>query len=61
VTDHGLAVVVLQRNISAWLGGSIVATMDGYAEQLITVDEYDEDGPESVHRHNVLRDESGDM
>ena len=69
-----------ERHISAWLGGSIVASMGGYEEQLITVDEasaarkkrnscslgetdltilcvclqYDEDGPESVHRLNVL-------
>ena len=39
-------------------GGSIVASMDGYVEQLITMDEYDEDGPESVHRHNVLADDN---
>eukprot|EP01043_Picozoa_sp_COSAG02_P033808 COSAG02_NODE_2326_length_9129_cov_28.780952_4_plen_233_part_00 len=47
-----------RRAISAWLGGSIVAAMDGYADQLITMDEYDEDGPESVHRHNVLADDN---
>ena len=28
-----------ERHISAWLGGSIVASMGGYEEQLITVDE----------------------
>ena len=28
-----------ERHISAWLAGSIVASMGGYEEQLITVDE----------------------
>ena len=28
-----------ERHVSAWLGGSIVASMAGYEEQLITVDE----------------------
>eukprot|EP01043_Picozoa_sp_COSAG02_P100662 COSAG02_NODE_36744_length_451_cov_0.732955_1_plen_73_part_00 len=42
---------------SAWLGGTIVAKMPKYEDQLVTVDEYEEEGPKSVHRHNVLADD----
>ena len=45
------------RAHSAWLGGCIVAKMPAYDEQLVTVEEYEEEGPRSVHRHNVLADD----
>ena len=46
------------REHSAWLGGTIIAKMPAYLDQLVTPEEYEEEGPRSVHRHNVLADDT---
>ena len=35
-----------------------MATVPDFEEQMVTVEEYEEDGPPSVHRLNVLADDS---
>ena len=39
-----------ERDISAWIGGSILASLSTFREMWITKDEYDENGPAIVHR-----------
>ncbi|KAJ3427144.1 actin [Anaeramoeba flamelloides] len=38
------------RKYSAWVGGSILATLSGFQDKWITKDEYEESGPSIVHR-----------
>jgi len=40
----------LERKYSAWIGGSILASLSTFDEMWITMDEYDEAGPSVVHR-----------
>eukprot|EP01051_Picozoa_sp_SAG22_P016010 SAG22_NODE_2182_length_2874_cov_5.931532_2_plen_252_part_00 len=47
------------RGTSAWAGGCVIASMPNFADELITLDDYEEEGPEAVHRHNLLADDSG--
>ena len=46
------------REHSAWLGGTIIAKMPAYLDRVVTPEEYEEEGPRSVHRHNVLADDT---
>ena len=39
-----------ERKYSAWIGGSILASLSTFQEMWITKDEYDESGPGIVHR-----------
>ena len=39
-----------QRKISAWIGGSILSSLDSFKNMWITKEEYDEEGPSIVHR-----------
>ena len=39
-----------KRRYSAWLGGSILASLSTFEDMLITKQEYDEFGPQIVHR-----------
>ena len=48
-----------KRGTSAWSGGCVIASMPNFADEMITIDDYEEEGPESVHRHNLLQDDSG--
>ena len=50
---HGLKCklyVPPERRFSAWIGGSILASLSTFDEMWITKDEYDEGGPQLVHR-----------
>ena len=40
----------LDRKYSAWIGGSILASLPSFEQMWITKDEYDEHGPDIVHR-----------
>ena len=42
------------RQYSAWIGGSVMASMTDFRSQCITKDEYDEYGPVIVHRKCFL-------
>lgn len=48
-----------ERNPAAWNAGSVVAQMPNYADELVTVDDYEEEGADAVYRHNLLADDSG--
>ena len=39
-----------ERKYSAWIGGSLLASLETYQEKWITKQEYDESGPEIIHR-----------
>jgi len=39
-----------QRNFSVWIGGSILTSLNTFANQWVTRDEYDEFGPSILHR-----------
>merc|ERR1719342_1181062 len=39
-----------ERRYAAWIGGSILASLSTFQEKWITKQEYDESGPEIVHR-----------
>jgi len=39
-----------ERNYSAWIGGSILASLSTFQEMWISKEEYDESGPAIVHR-----------
>ena len=39
-----------EREYSVWIGGSILSSLSTFQELWITKDEYDESGPEIVHR-----------
>ena len=39
-----------ERRISAWIGGSILASLSTFGQMWITKNEYDENGPNIVHR-----------
>merc|ERR1712129_512946 len=38
------------RKYSAWIGGSVLASLDTFSEKWIAKEEYDENGPSIVHR-----------
>ena len=42
-----------ERKYSAWLGGSILASMNDFNKICISLGEYDEYGPSIVHRKCV--------
>ena len=39
-----------ERRYSVWIGGSILASLTTFQQMWITREEYDETGPEIVHR-----------
>ena len=39
-----------ERNYSAWIGGSLLATLSSFEQMWISKEEYDEDGPSIVSR-----------
>lgn len=39
-----------ERKYSNWIGGSILASLESFEDQFITQDEYQETGPQIVHR-----------
>merc|ERR1711997_965928 len=39
-----------ERKYSVWIGGSILSSLSTFQEMWITKDEYDESGPQIVHR-----------
>ncbi len=39
-----------ERMISAWIGGSIIASLSTFQQMWISKEEYDETGPSIVHR-----------
>ena len=41
----------IDKDISAWIGGSILASLDTFEELWMIKTEYDESGPAYVHRH----------
>jgi actin-related protein len=43
-----------ERKYSAWIGGSIVASMPTFQQMWISKDEYDESGPSIVHHKSSL-------
>ena len=40
----------LQRNIAAWIGGSILTSLSTFDSMWVTKQEYNESGPSVVHR-----------
>jgi len=40
-------------NLSAWIGGSLISSLDSFKEYIITKDEYDEFGPSIIHRKHL--------
>eukprot|EP00330_Aristerostoma_sp_ATCC50986_P008923 CAMPEP_0114578824 /NCGR_PEP_ID=MMETSP0125-20121206/3323_1 /TAXON_ID=485358 ORGANISM="Aristerostoma sp., Strain ATCC 50986" /NCGR_SAMPLE_ID=MMETSP0125 /ASSEMBLY_ACC=CAM_ASM_000245 /LENGTH=51 /DNA_ID=CAMNT_0001769199 /DNA_START=280 /DNA_END=435 /DNA_ORIENTATION=- len=40
-----------ERKYSAWLGGSIVASLDSFEEKWITKEDYDKFGPGIIHKN----------
>ena len=42
------------RDTQAWLGASVVATMDSFMDNLISQEAYEEEGPEVVHKLNIF-------
>ena len=43
-----------ERQISAWIGGSVVAQLPSFQDQLVLAEDYDEEGPELIHKLNIL-------
>ena len=43
-------VAPLERKYSVWIGGSILGSLDTFQQMWISKDEYDESGPNIVHR-----------
>eukprot|EP01050_Picozoa_sp_SAG11_P009530 SAG11_NODE_902_length_6620_cov_3.401012_4_plen_140_part_00 len=43
-----------ERAAAAWVGGSVLASLSSFSEQLVLADDYDEDGPNAIHRMNIL-------
>merc|ERR1712130_734343 len=43
-------VAIAERKYSAWIGGSILASLPTFKEMWITKKEYEEEGPSIVHR-----------
>jgi actin len=53
VSDGSIDVKVVappERKYSAWIGGSILASLSDFASMCISKEEYDEQGPSIVHR-----------
>ena len=42
------------RDNQAWVGASVVASMDSFMNNLIPAEVYDEEGPEVVHKLNIF-------
>ena len=42
------------RQISAWIGGSVLAGLSTWQDELITQADYEEEGPPCVQRLNIL-------
>ena len=42
------------REHSAWLGGSVIASMDSFMQTLIPLEVYDEEGPDVVQQLNIF-------
>ena len=49
-----------ERKYSAWIGGSILASLSGFEEMWISREEYEEEGPRVVIRKCLNGSESGD-
>ena len=43
-----------ERKYSAWIGGSIIASLPTFQKMWITKEEYDESGPAIVHRKCII-------
>ena len=43
-----------ERANAAWVGGSVLASLSSFSEQLVLAADYDEDGPDAIHRMNIL-------
>ena len=39
-----------KRKYSAWIGGSMLASLSTFEEKVMTKDRYEEDGPSALHR-----------
>ena len=50
-TRHVRIQNIPEKKYSAWIGGSILASLSSFQEWWISKDEYDENGPGVVHRH----------
>jgi actin-related protein len=42
------------RGISAWVGGSITASLPTWIDRCVLAEDYDEDGPKAIERMNIL-------
>jgi actin len=42
--------LVAERKYSVWIGGSILASLSTFQQMWISKQEYDESGPQIVHR-----------
>eukprot|EP01050_Picozoa_sp_SAG11_P007325 SAG11_NODE_607_length_8226_cov_11.234527_1_plen_259_part_00 len=43
-----------ERNISAWIGGSVLASLGTWENELITQEDYEEEGEQAIHKLNLL-------
>ena len=47
-------IALADRKYSAWLGGSMMASLPSFKEKWITKEEYDEEGPRIVHKKCLM-------
>ena len=43
---------------TAWVGGSVVAQLGSFRDQMLLAEDYEEEGPDLVHKLNILSLES---